>query len=90
LLPGNYERNDRKQFAQMTSLQTIGKISTIKQLLDSTVEKVQKYSPKRYKKELAELLFDQPYSKIEFVGNRLNVERKAASRYLQELEKIMH
>jgi Fic family protein len=89
-LPGNYERNDRKHFAQMTSLQTIGKISTIKQLLDSTVEKVQKYSPKRYKKELAELLFDQPYSKIEFVGNRLNVERKAASRYLQELEKIMH
>jgi hypothetical protein len=89
LLPGNYERNDRKQFAQMTSLQTIGKISTIKQLLDSTVEKVQKYPPKIYKNESAELLFDQPYSKIEFVVNHLNFARKAASRYLQELEKIM-
>ena len=35
-----------------------------------------------------ELLFEQPYSKIEFVVDRLGVERKAASRYLQELESI--
>lgn len=76
------------QAIEMTSLQTIEKISLIRQLLDRTVEKVQKYSPKIYKKELVELLFDQPYSKIEFVVNRLNVERKAASRYLKELEKI--
>ena len=41
-----------------------------------------------YKKELIELLFEQPYSKIEFVVNKLNVERKAASRYLRELESI--
>ncbi|MGB1296190.1 MAG: hypothetical protein ACPG6V_11995, partial [Flavobacteriales bacterium] len=29
-------------------------------------------------KELIELLFDQLYSKIEYVGNQLKVERKAA------------
>jgi len=74
---------------EMTSIQTIEKISLIRQLLDRTIEKVQKYAPKIYKKELVELLFDQPYSKIEFVVNHLNFARKAASRYLQELEKIM-
>ena len=53
-----------------------------------TIEKIQVDAPKIYKKELVELLFEQPYSKIEFVVNQLNVERKAASRYLKELEKI--
>jgi hypothetical protein len=37
---------------------------------------------------LVELLFEQPYSKIDFVVNKINVERKAASRYLQKLENI--
>ena len=32
--------------------------------------------------------FDRSYSKIDFVVNRRNVERKAASRYLKELESI--
>jgi len=48
---------------------------------------VQAHAPKIYKKELVELLFEQPYS-IDFVVNRLQVERKAASRYLKELEGI--
>ncbi len=73
---------------EVTSVQTIKKINAIRQLLDSTIEKVQLDAPKIYKKELVELLFEQPYSKIEFVVNQLKVERKAASRYLQELEKI--
>jgi predicted transcriptional regulator len=49
---------------------------------------VQQNAPKLYRKELVELLFEQPYSKIEYVVNKLNVERKAASRYLKELEQI--
>jgi len=73
---------------EITSIQTIEKINTIRKLLDSTIEKVQLDSPKIYKKELVELLFEQPYSKIEFVVNQIKVERKAASRYLKELEKI--
>jgi len=73
---------------ETTSIQTIEKINTIRNLLDKTVEKVQIDAPKIYKKELVELLFEQPYSKIEFVVNQLKVERKAASRYLKELEKI--
>jgi len=73
---------------ESTSKNTISRITNIKNLLDSTVVKVQKDAPKVYRKELVELLFEQPYSKIEFVVNKLGVERKAASRYLKELERI--
>jgi len=73
---------------ESTSIQTIERISMIRHLLEKTLVKVQIESPKIYQKELVELLFEQPYSKIEFVVNRLKVERKAASRYLKELENI--
>ena len=73
---------------EVTSIQTIEKINTIRTLLDQTIERVKIDASKIYKKELVELLFEQPYSKIEFVVNQLGVERKAASRYLKELEKI--
>lgn len=73
---------------EATSIQTIERISMIRHLLEKTLVKVQIESPKIYQKELVELLFEQPYSKIEFVVNRLKVERKAASRYLKELENI--
>ncbi|OQX75997.1 MAG: addiction module protein [Bacteroidetes bacterium 4484_249] len=73
---------------ESTSLQTIDKINMIRKLLGQTIKKVQEKAPKIYKKELVELLFEQPYSKIEFVVNHLQVERKAASRYLKELERV--
>ncbi len=73
---------------ESTSLQTIKKINAIRNLLESTIDEMQRTAPKLYKKELIELLFEQPYSKIDFVVKCLNVERKAASRYLRELEEI--
>ncbi len=73
---------------ESTSKDTITKILNIKNQLDSTILKVQEKAPKIYRKELVELLFEQPYSKIEFVVHKLGVERKAASRYLRELEMI--
>jgi Fic family protein len=73
---------------ESTSRYTIIKITNIKDLLDNTIIKVQKESPKIYRKEFVELLFEMPYSKIDFVVARLGVERKAASRYLKELEEI--
>ena len=73
---------------ESTSIETIKKISEIKILLDDTIVKAQRQAPKIYRKELMELLFEQPYSKIEFVVKKLGVERKAASRYLKELEDI--
>jgi len=73
---------------EFTSLKTITKIKSITSLLNETIEYVKEKEPKTYKKELIELLFEQPYSKIEYVVNRLNVERKAGSRYLKKLEQI--
>ncbi|MPR35948.1 Fic family protein [Salmonirosea aquatica] len=73
---------------EITSRQTIAKIERIRTLMTQTLEKVQSEAPKTYRKELVELLFEQPYAKIEFVIEHLNVERKAASRYLRELERI--
>jgi Fic family protein len=73
---------------EKTAIKTIEKISTIRKSLDATIEKVQLNAPKIYRKELVELLFEQPYAKIDFVVNQLQVERKAASRYLRELERI--
>ena len=73
---------------ESTSKDTVTRITNIKKQLDSTIVKVQEKAPKVYRKELVELLFEHPYSKIEFVVNRLGVERKAASRYLKELEDV--
>ncbi len=71
-----------------TSRKTVEKINRIKEQLDKTILFVQEKEPKIYRKELIELLFEHPYSRIEFVVDRLRVERKAASRYLKRLEGI--
>ncbi|MCL4141073.1 UNVERIFIED_CONTAM: hypothetical protein GTU68_033774 [Idotea baltica] len=73
---------------EVTSLRTIDKISRIKQSLDEMIDEVSIKAPKVYQKELIELLYEQPYSKIEFVVDKLGVERKAASRYLKKLVEI--
>jgi len=71
-----------------TSLKTIDKINNIKDLLEKSIAETKEKATKIYRKELIELLFEQPYTKIEFVVNRLKVERKAASRYLKKLAEI--
>lgn len=76
------------QAVESTAKDTITRITNIKCQLDKTIVTVQDKAPKVYRKELVELLFEQPYSKIDFVVNKIGVERKAASRYLKELENI--
>jgi Fic family protein len=71
-----------------TANYTIEKIGRIKNQLEKTIEKVKVEASKIYRKELVEMIFEQPYSKIEFVVDKLKVERKAASRYLKNLEEI--
>jgi Fic family protein len=71
-----------------TSLWTVGRIRAIRELLDATVERCRMELPKTYSKELIELIFRQPYCKIAFVVEAGIAERKTASEYLQELERI--
>lgn len=73
---------------ETTSNRTISKINLITTLLTETIKTVQNNEPKIYRKELIELLFEQPYSKIDYVVDKLGVERKAASRYLKKMEEI--
>jgi Fic family protein len=73
---------------EVTANSTIKKINSINDLLIETIVLAQTKAPKIYRKELIELLFEHPYSKIEYVVQKLNVERKAASRYLSTLEEI--
>jgi Fic family protein len=69
-----------------TSKQTLEKIKLIKNLLESTLERAKKQCPKIYSKELVELIFENPYSKIDFLVKKLSINRKTASKYLKELE----
>lgn len=70
-----------------TAKQTVNKVNEIKNLLENSIEKVRTEAPKIYRKELVELLFEQPYAKNEYLVERLGIERKAASKYLKQLEK---
>lgn len=73
---------------EQTAKETIVKIKRIRELLDKTIETVKEKASKIYSKELVETLFVNPYCKVEFITASINVERKAASRYLHQLEEI--
>jgi Fic family protein len=68
-----------------TSLWTTAKIRAIRDLMDATVAYVSAAAPKIYNRELIEVIFTQPYSRIgNFVEARLG-NRKTASKHLKEL-----
>lgn len=71
-----------------TSKQTILQIQSIRKLLKETIEEVKLNAPKIYSKELVESVFEEPYTKIEYITTKIGVERKAASRYLRKLKEI--
>lgn len=73
---------------EVTARETIVKIQNINNLIDDTIALVRKKAPKIYSKELVETLFVYPYCKNEFLVEAVGVERKAASRYLHNLEDI--
>ena len=72
-----------------TAVWTTSRILAIRDLFDRTLLLCRsKLPPKVYSKELVELIFTQPYCKIQFLVNAGIAERKTASAYLQELEKL--
>jgi len=70
---------------EVSARETIEKIRQINNLFYRTLETVRKEKPKIYSKDLLELLFVQPYCRIEMVMEQLDVSRPTASRYLNEL-----
>jgi Fic family protein len=67
---------------------TRNKILAIRDLMLVSSELVKKELPKVYSKELMEVLFRLPYCKIRFLEVADIAQRKTASLYLRELERI--
>ena len=73
---------------EKTAKETIHQIQEINKLFQKTSDKIKRELPKSFNKELLELLFEQPYSKIDFVVQRLKISRITASKHLKELKQI--
>ncbi|WP_104749755.1 Fic family protein [Helicobacter cynogastricus] len=71
---------------------TIHRVQKIQQAMRTYQQILQKRASKIYSKDLIEILFSHPYTKIEFLESRLNIHRQTASTYLKECEnlKILH
>ena len=73
---------------EQTALGTIELVQDIHTLMGKTKYEIRDKLPKIYSKDLVEILFMHPYTKIEFLVRELDVTRKTASKYLNELENI--
>jgi Fic family protein len=72
-----------------TAKQTLYMIQEIMELMEETIQICKAKLPKpSYSKELVELLFVQPYTKIDFLVKENIGERRTASKYLKQLEEI--
>ena len=70
---------------EQTSLQTIHLIKAIKTLMQNYKLKMRSELPKIYSQDLLNNIFRHPYTKIDFVTSDLQVTRKTAAKYLEEI-----
>jgi Fic family protein len=68
-----------------TSQWTTAKIAAIRALAEHTTDYVRTRLPKIYSRELVDVIFEQPYSRIGNLVDKGIAKRQAASRYLHEL-----
>ncbi|RYZ90420.1 MAG: Fic family protein [Proteobacteria bacterium] len=73
---------------QSTARWTSEKVAAIKLLMDETVNYVKKNAEKIYTRELVEIIFSQPYCRIQTLIDAEIVQREAAARYLKTLVEI--
>jgi len=73
---------------EVTANNTSDLIENIEKLMQKTQDIIQEKLPKIYSKDLVEVLFLHPYTKIEFLVNRLHITRKTASKYLKEIQNL--
>jgi Fic family protein len=71
-----------------TAIWTTDKIEAIRILSNITIEHVRQKAPKVYSRELVDLIFEQPYCRIQNVTEIGIAGRQAASRYLKQLVEI--
>jgi Fic family protein len=73
---------------EQTSKETVVLVNDIADMMESTKQKIQDELPKIYSKDLIEILFSHPYTKIDFLVDGLGLHRETASKYLKEIESI--
>lgn len=73
---------------EQTSQQTITLIKAIKGLMQDYKIQLREQLPKIYSQDLLNNIFRHPYTKIEFITEDLQVTRKTAAKYLDELVDI--
>ena len=73
---------------EQTATKQVQLINDIKELMDKTKEKLKSELPKIYSKDLLEVLFIHPYTKIDMLVDNLELHRDTASKHLKAMEKI--
>lgn len=70
---------------EKTAIDTMQMIQAIWDLMGKTKKSLKTDLPKIYSKDLLEIIFSHPYTKIDFLVEWMGMSRQRASRYLQEL-----
>ena len=73
---------------KQTSHITLDKVNAIYESYLATIEKVKTEAPEIYSRELIEVIYNQPYSKIAILEEKKIASRNTASKYLRKLEKL--
>jgi Fic family protein len=71
-----------------TAQWTLSKITAMRKLVDHTAAYVRTVAPKQYSRELIDLIFTQPYCRIENVVEAGIAKRQTASTYLHRLVSV--
>ncbi len=70
---------------EQTAIETTVLIGKISVLMEEFRQRIQAEEPRMYSKDLIEVLFKHPYTKVEFLQRHLNVHYLTASKYLNRL-----
>lgn len=73
---------------EQTSKESVKLIASINVTMIEVKQTLKSKLPKIYSKDLLELIFKHPYTKIGFLVDELGVTRKTASSYLRDIENI--
>ncbi|OQY01235.1 MAG: addiction module protein [Desulfobacteraceae bacterium 4572_130] len=73
---------------QQTSKETIQTIHQIRKMMLEAKDIIRKKESSIYSKDLLEVLFNHPYTKIHHVAEYLSIHRQTASKYLNKLTKL--
>jgi Fic family protein len=73
------------QAVEETAQWTTAKIAAVRTLAEHTTTHVRERLPKIYSRELVDVIFEQPYSRIANLVEKDIAQRQAASRYLKDL-----